>query len=195
VKRPSPAQKEGSSRGNEETNAALDAAGSEGWSSLSQGDGTVALPEYTGRLSDGGLLSVMGGGPIIIPGAPIVVKPGAHATFTGARKRERPSTAGSDQAGLFAKEGVGVCPEGARESLFKQEVLGDLGVGLARAGADEAGVIATEEAIGEEMEEWELQVSWVLTCMAEYFQQRAFDRGALLTSSLVRTRPSMSRMR
>lgn len=50
-----------------------------------------------------------------------------------------------------------MCPEGARESMFKQEAIADLGVGMALAGAEEDGVSATEEAIGEEMEEWELQ--------------------------------------
>ena len=143
----------------------LDAAGGVGW-----GYGEKNRVEYSGACQgrlNGGELRFLGAGASVIPGAPIVVKPGSHASsyltssncgvnMNADRKRERPSTAGSDQAGLYVKAGIGFCPNGASNDLIKPEVFGctegeDLI--LEAAAAQE-----TDEDMQDEMEEWELQV-------------------------------------
>ena len=146
-------------------NSLLDAAGGVGW-----GYGEENRVEYSGACQErlnGGELRFLGAGASVIPGAPIVVKPGSQASSyltssncgvknNSDRKRERPSTAGSDQAGLYVKAGIGFCPDGASNDLIKPEVFGcsegeDLI--LEAATAQE-----TNEDMQEEMEEWELQV-------------------------------------
>lgn len=115
----------------------------------------------------------------VIPGAPIIVKRGAppvsseshdpsatervgslisnqgEGAATAARKRERPSTAGSEQGGLVVKPGIGVgVGLGAGEDQKEggdELVAGDKGVLDGQAGGEG---LDKEDA---EMEEWELQ--------------------------------------
>ena len=148
----------------------LTAAGGAGWTSLKIGTGAWGFPENGEMHVDvDPMMQAIG----VIPGSPIIVKRGAtlsaclshHASgithvgsFDGkheakeamaARKRERPSTAGSDQAGLVVKPGIGVGVElGAGEEDWEggDDLVGS--VDGERRGDDK----------GEgESEEWELQ--------------------------------------
>jgi hypothetical protein len=151
----------------------LTAAGGAGWTSLKIGAGALGMENGVMHVDVEPMMHATG----VIPGAPIVVKRGAtpsaclshHAsaiTHLGsldskheareaiaARKRERPSTAGSDQGGLVVKPGIGVgVGLGAGEEDWKG---GDDAVGRDKGSGDGEGD-GDDKGEGE-IEEWELQ--------------------------------------
>ena len=149
------------------------AAGGAGWTTLKIGADALGMENGEMHVDVEPMMHATG----VIPGAPIVVKRGAtpsaclshHAsaiTHLGsldskheareaiaARKRERPSTAGSDQGGLVVKPGIGVgvgLGAGKEDWEGGDDAVGrDKGSGHGEGDGDDKGE--------GEIEEWELQ--------------------------------------